>query len=326
MVMRGERVGVIGRTARARACSAKLLAGELEPTAGERWIGPSIELGTVAQGHDTLPSARHAAGRGPPGAARAPRAGGARCWRASSSPTSRCASPVAHAQRRRAHAAATAAADARRRQLPGAGRADEPPRHRLGRGAGGRARAVRRHGRRHLARPLLPRPHRATASSRWRDGTADRLRGRLQRPGTPATARRGRPDARTAAAAGRLLARSADCWRARRRGSARAASGGWALVGRAASSSWWSAATCCCRAAAAPEAGRAPAGAGDHGRTAAPAAARRPRGAARLPRRRAVRRAADDAQLGELGIGTPDEAGAEAAAPGAPLRRRRDGR
>jgi ATP-binding cassette subfamily F protein 3 len=48
-VMRGERVGVIGANGSGKSVLARLITGELEPTSGERWIGPSIELGTLAQ-------------------------------------------------------------------------------------------------------------------------------------------------------------------------------------------------------------------------------------------------------------------------------------
>ena len=55
-VMRGERIGVIGGNGQGKSVLVKLLTGELEPTSGTRWIGPSIEMGVLAQDHDTLPS------------------------------------------------------------------------------------------------------------------------------------------------------------------------------------------------------------------------------------------------------------------------------
>jgi ATP-binding cassette, subfamily F, member 3 len=48
-VMRGERVGIIGPNGSGKSVLTRLITGELEPSAGERWIGPSIELGTLAQ-------------------------------------------------------------------------------------------------------------------------------------------------------------------------------------------------------------------------------------------------------------------------------------
>ena len=55
-VMRGERIGVIGGNGQGKSVLVKLLTGELEPTSGTRWIGPSIQMGLLAQDHDTLPS------------------------------------------------------------------------------------------------------------------------------------------------------------------------------------------------------------------------------------------------------------------------------
>ncbi|HEX5440301.1 MAG TPA: ABC-F family ATP-binding cassette domain-containing protein, partial [Ktedonobacterales bacterium] len=54
LITRGERVGIIGPNGAGKSVLAKLLVGELEPTGGQRWIGPSISLGYFAQGHDTL--------------------------------------------------------------------------------------------------------------------------------------------------------------------------------------------------------------------------------------------------------------------------------
>jgi len=52
-IVRGERVGVIGDNGAGKSVLVKLLGGQLEPTAGERWIGPSISLGRLAQEHDS---------------------------------------------------------------------------------------------------------------------------------------------------------------------------------------------------------------------------------------------------------------------------------
>jgi ATP-binding cassette, subfamily F, member 3 len=56
-VMRGERLGVIGENGAGKSVLVGLLTGQLEPDEGSRWIGPSIELGLLAQEHDTLPQA-----------------------------------------------------------------------------------------------------------------------------------------------------------------------------------------------------------------------------------------------------------------------------
>lgn len=54
LVTRGERVGIIGPNGTGKSVLAKLLLGELTPTSGQRWVGPSISLGYFAQGHETL--------------------------------------------------------------------------------------------------------------------------------------------------------------------------------------------------------------------------------------------------------------------------------
>jgi ATP-binding cassette, subfamily F, member 3 len=48
-VLRGERVGVVGENGAGKSVLVKVLAGELEPTAGGRWIGPSIQVGYLGQ-------------------------------------------------------------------------------------------------------------------------------------------------------------------------------------------------------------------------------------------------------------------------------------
>jgi ATP-binding cassette, subfamily F, member 3 len=48
-VARGERVGVIGANGAGKSVLAKLLAGIIPPTEGERWVGPSIKTGYLAQ-------------------------------------------------------------------------------------------------------------------------------------------------------------------------------------------------------------------------------------------------------------------------------------
>jgi ATP-binding cassette, subfamily F, member 3 len=48
-VLRGERVGVVGENGAGKSVLLKVLAGELEPSAGTRWIGPSIRVGYLGQ-------------------------------------------------------------------------------------------------------------------------------------------------------------------------------------------------------------------------------------------------------------------------------------
>ncbi|WIG59675.1 MAG: hypothetical protein OJF49_002422 [Ktedonobacterales bacterium] len=53
-IRRGERIGVIGPNGAGKSVLSKIITGELIPTEGERWLGPSITLGYFAQGHETL--------------------------------------------------------------------------------------------------------------------------------------------------------------------------------------------------------------------------------------------------------------------------------
>jgi ATP-binding cassette, subfamily F, member 3 len=48
-VERGERLGIVGPNGAGKSVLAKLLAGLLSPTEGERWAGPSIDIGYLAQ-------------------------------------------------------------------------------------------------------------------------------------------------------------------------------------------------------------------------------------------------------------------------------------
>jgi ATP-binding cassette subfamily F protein 3 len=50
----GERVGIVGQNGAGKTVLGRLLTGQLEPTYGEVWRGPSINLGYYAQGHETL--------------------------------------------------------------------------------------------------------------------------------------------------------------------------------------------------------------------------------------------------------------------------------
>jgi ATP-binding cassette subfamily F protein 3 len=54
-VSRGERLGIVGPNGAGKSVLAKLLAGILTPTEGERWAGPSIDIGYLAQ-NDEPPS------------------------------------------------------------------------------------------------------------------------------------------------------------------------------------------------------------------------------------------------------------------------------
>ena len=53
-VMHGERVGVVGENGAGKSVMLKTLVGELTPTSGEVWVGPSIRIAYLAQDQDTL--------------------------------------------------------------------------------------------------------------------------------------------------------------------------------------------------------------------------------------------------------------------------------
>jgi ATP-binding cassette, subfamily F, member 3 len=57
-VMRGERVGVVGENGAGKSVLGRILTGELAPTQGERWSGPSIRLGYLGQGAEIDPPNR----------------------------------------------------------------------------------------------------------------------------------------------------------------------------------------------------------------------------------------------------------------------------
>jgi ATP-binding cassette subfamily F protein 3 len=54
LVRRGERVGILGANGAGKSVLGRILLGDLPPTMGARWIGPSISVGYFAQGHETL--------------------------------------------------------------------------------------------------------------------------------------------------------------------------------------------------------------------------------------------------------------------------------
>ncbi|HEY6581121.1 MAG TPA: ABC-F family ATP-binding cassette domain-containing protein [Rubrobacter sp.] len=56
-VERGERLGIVGPNGAGKSVLAKLLAGVLSPTEGERWTGPSIVIGYLAQNDEPPPGA-----------------------------------------------------------------------------------------------------------------------------------------------------------------------------------------------------------------------------------------------------------------------------
>jgi ATP-binding cassette, subfamily F, member 3 len=49
VVTRGERVGVVGPNGAGKTVLVRVLAGELEPSAGERWAGAGIDVGYLSQ-------------------------------------------------------------------------------------------------------------------------------------------------------------------------------------------------------------------------------------------------------------------------------------
>jgi len=54
-VMRGERVGIVGPNGAGKTVLARLLTGDLQPTDGERWAGPSIVFDHLTQTAEELP-------------------------------------------------------------------------------------------------------------------------------------------------------------------------------------------------------------------------------------------------------------------------------
>ncbi|MCD6053821.1 MAG: transporter related [Rubrobacteraceae bacterium] len=56
-VERGERLGIVGSNGAGKSVLARVLAGILPPTEGERWAGPSIDIGYLAQNDEPPPGA-----------------------------------------------------------------------------------------------------------------------------------------------------------------------------------------------------------------------------------------------------------------------------
>jgi ATP-binding cassette, subfamily F, member 3 len=56
-VSRGERLGIVGLNGAGKSVLARLLAGILPPTEGERWVGPSIDIWYLAQNDEPPPDA-----------------------------------------------------------------------------------------------------------------------------------------------------------------------------------------------------------------------------------------------------------------------------
>ncbi len=54
-VYRGERVGVIGANGAGKSVLGRVIAGIDDPDGGERWAGPAVHFGYLAQGHETEP-------------------------------------------------------------------------------------------------------------------------------------------------------------------------------------------------------------------------------------------------------------------------------
>ena len=156
----GERVAVTGRNGSGKTTLLALLLGELPLAAGKRTVGRSTVVGTLDQrrqaydGDEDADRRVHRPHR--------PAAGGGAHAAREVQPRRRARAPALQdALPGRADAGAPRGADGHGGQLPRPRRADEPPRSRGDRGARDRAAGVRRHPRRGLARPPLPRGRRA---------------------------------------------------------------------------------------------------------------------------------------------------------------------
>ncbi len=50
----GERIGIVGANGAGKSVLSRLITGEITPTTGEVWVGPSIQLGRYTQEHQSL--------------------------------------------------------------------------------------------------------------------------------------------------------------------------------------------------------------------------------------------------------------------------------
>ena len=50
----GERIGVVGPNGAGKSVLLKLVLGDMQPDAGEVWLGPSMQFAYYAQQHETL--------------------------------------------------------------------------------------------------------------------------------------------------------------------------------------------------------------------------------------------------------------------------------
>ena len=58
LVLRGERVGLVGQNGAGKSLLFRMILGQVEPSKGVIMIGPSIRMGYYAQQHETLDSSR----------------------------------------------------------------------------------------------------------------------------------------------------------------------------------------------------------------------------------------------------------------------------
>ena len=57
IIKRGDKLGLLGRNGAGKTTLLKLLAGEITPDNGERWLRPGVRIARLEQ---TLPDAGHA--------------------------------------------------------------------------------------------------------------------------------------------------------------------------------------------------------------------------------------------------------------------------